>query len=291
MSCKNVINGNFCPEKEEEIYWGALKIPSWASHFPPWLGSFSFQVSFSIVNKIVSAGKALRASGEREETLPGRPSQNKRMRFSPRDSLFLDTGMNVCLCALRSKLLSFALHSWSDIWGLQLSFLEDYYCSWKGERCGRCEDALVRSSFNCPCCQQCCLQHPSAVSTLVPHLREAPKILSPKGRPLLRGPIQGMPGFLTSTWGNSEGHCGSWSPLGMALPPDSFYPILLPPSLFHRCWSQRQSFRSICKLIPKVEPLPGKPSLRQKTIIHLWIADWVMLFSCLKCLWDEVQTP
>lgn len=118
-----------------------------------------------------------------------------------------------------------------------------------------------------------------------------PRSSPPKGRPLLRGPIQWMPGFLTSTWGNSEGHCGSWSPLGMALPPDSFYPILLPPSLFHRCWSQRQSFRSIWKLIPKLEPLPGKPSLRQKTIIHLWIADWLMLFSCLKCLWDEVQTP
>lgn len=118
-----------------------------------------------------------------------------------------------------------------------------------------------------------------------------PRPSLPRAGPDSRVPSGECLAFSTSTWGNSEGHCGSWSPLGMVLHPVSFYPILYPSSLFHRCWSLRRAFRSICKLIPKLELLPGKPTLWQKTIIYLWIADWIMLFSCLKCLWDEVQTP
>lgn len=115
--------------------------------------------------------------------------------------------------------------------------------------------------------------------------------------PLLQGQAltQGVPSseclaFSPHLGGNSEGHCGSWSPCRDGT---ASWLLLsnLPPSLFPRCSSRGHSFRNICKLIAKVEPLLGKPSLWQKTIRYLWIADWIMLFSCLKCLWDKVQTP
>lgn len=168
-----------------------------------------------------------------------------------------------------------------------------YSFSWKGERCDRCEDALVRSSFNCPCCQ---------VSSAVFNILQ----LSvrwyltcrrhPRSSPPRSGPYSGVPSseclaFSPHLGATLKGIVAPDHLVGMTLPLDSFYPILLPPSLFHRCRSHGHSFRNICKLIPKLEPLPGKPSLRQKTIIYLWIVDWIMLFSCLKYLWDEVQTP
>ena len=53
---------------------------------------------------------------------------------------------------------AFSSMSW---WVVVLLFLAE-------ERCGRCEDALLRSSFSGPSCWEFCLQYSPAVSPLPP---------------------------------------------------------------------------------------------------------------------------
>lgn len=53
-------------KKEEEVYGGAWNIPERLFIFP-WLGSFSFQVSFSIINKL-SLLESLQRPGEKRKS-------------------------------------------------------------------------------------------------------------------------------------------------------------------------------------------------------------------------------
>lgn len=116
------------------------------------------------------------------------------MRFSTRNSLFLETGMYLCVRTLTGKLLSSAVHSWWGIWDLQLRFLVSWCVTvilfLYQEMYTGCEDALPRSSFNCLNCRECYQQHPSAVSTLGASASEGTQGQSPiQGQSL----TQGMP--------------------------------------------------------------------------------------------------